>query len=94
MVTAIVLLKAERSEVDRVAQQLVVLDGVTEVFSVAGRIDLVAVLRARNNEAIGKLVTQEIRGIEGITETETLMAFRVYSDYDLERMFSIGIDSA
>lgn len=91
MVTAIVLLKVQRSEVERVAQQLVVLEGVTEVFSVAGRIDLVAVLRAPSNEAVGKLVTTEIRAIDGITETETLMAFRVYSDYDLERMFSIGI---
>lgn len=93
MVTAIVLLKVERSEVENVAQQLVVLDGVTEVFSVAGRIDLVALLRGASNEAIGHLVTKEIRGISGITETETLMAFRVFSDYDLERMFSIGINS-
>ena len=92
MVTAIVLMKVERSEVDQVAQQLVVLAGVTEVFSVAGRIDLVALLRAPTNEAIGHLVTKEIRAIDGITETETLMAFRVFSDYDLEHMFSVGID--
>jgi len=92
MVTAIVLMKVERSEVDHVAQRLVVLEGVTEVFSVAGRMDLVALLRAPTNEAIGGVVTKEIRAIKGITETETLMAFRVFSDYDLERMFSIGIE--
>lgn len=91
MVTAIVLLKVQRSEVEKVAQQLLALEGVTEVFSVAGRIDLVALLRAASNEAIGHLVTTGVRGIEGITETETLMAFRVYSDYDLEHMFSIGV---
>lgn len=94
MVTAIVLMKVERSEVDNVAQRLVVLEGVTEVFSVAGRVDLVAVLRAPTNETIGALVTREIRAISGIIETETLMAFQVFSDYDLERMFSIGINNA
>lgn len=93
MVTAIVLMKVERLEVDHVAQQLVILEGVTEVFSVAGRMDLVALLRAPTNEAIGSLVTKEIRAIQGITETETLMAFKVFSDYDLEHMFSIGIDN-
>lgn len=92
MVTALVLMKVARSEVERVAQKLLLLDGVTEVFSVAGRIDLIALLRARDNEAIGRLVTRDIRAVDGITETETLMAFNVYSDYDLERMFSIGID--
>jgi DNA-binding Lrp family transcriptional regulator len=92
MVNAIVLLNVERGHVNDVAQQLVALDGVTEVFSVAGRYDLVAVLRSPTNERIADLVTRHIMDIEHIAHTETLLAFRVFSKYDLEAMFAIGLD--
>lgn len=92
MVNAIVLINVERNRVKEVAEELIQMDGVTEVFSVAGQWDLVALLRTRNNEGIADLVTGQILGTRGITRTETLIAFRVYSRYDLERMFSIGAD--
>ena len=92
MVNAVVLINVERGHVNDVAQQLVSLDGVTEVFSVAGRYDLVAVLRTATNERIAELVTRHIMDIEAIANTETLLAFQVFSKYDLERMFSIGLD--
>ncbi|HSN75574.1 MAG TPA: Lrp/AsnC ligand binding domain-containing protein [Anaerolineae bacterium] len=92
MVNAIVLLNIDRGHVNDVAQQLVALDGVTEVFSVAGRYDLVAVLRSPSNERIADLVTRAIMDIEHIAHTETLLAFRVFSRYDLEAMFAIGLD--
>lgn len=92
MVTAIVLINVERSKVNDVAQKLLELDGVTEVYSVAGRFDLVAMLRVRTNEQIADLVTRQILAIDGITRTETLMAFKVFSNYDLERLFSIGAE--
>ncbi len=90
MVTAIVLMHVEHGHFDRIAQSLVALKGITEVYSVAGSYDLVAVLRTQTNEQIADLVTRQILAIEGITRTETLMAFKVYSSYDLEHMFSIG----
>lgn len=90
MVTAIVLINVHRADFDSVAQKLTGLKGVTEVYSVAGQYDLVAILRTATNEEIADLVTRQIMGIEGITRTETLMAFKVYSNFDLERMFSIG----
>jgi DNA-binding Lrp family transcriptional regulator len=93
MVTAIVLINVERAAVSSVAQQLLDLNGVTEVFSVAGRYDLVAILRVKTNEAIADLVTNKILAIEGITSTETLIAFKVFSKFDLERMFSIGAET-
>lgn len=92
MVNALVLINVQRAAVSSVAQQLLELDGVTEVFSVAGRYDLVAILRVKTNEAIADLVTNRILAIEGITSTETLIAFKVFSKFDLERMFSIGGD--
>ncbi|NBB74890.1 MAG: Lrp/AsnC family transcriptional regulator [Bacteroidetes bacterium] len=92
MVTAIVLLNTERDKVNDVADELVTLRGVSEVHSVAGRYDLVAILRVASNDALAALVTEKIRGIAGITDSETLIGFRVYSAHDLERLFSIGMD--
>ncbi len=92
MVTAIVLLETERDKVNDVADALAALDGVSEVHSVAGRVDLVAILRVAENEELADLVTGEIRHIEGITDTETLIGFRVHSSHDLENMFSIGME--
>lgn len=92
MTTAIVLLNTERDRVNDVAEALTQLDGVSEVHSVAGRYDLVAILRVSENETLAALVTEHIRQIEGITASETLIGFRVYSHHDLERLFSVGME--
>jgi len=92
MVTAIVLLNTKRDKVNDVADEMAALDGVSEVHSVAGRVDLVAILRVAENDALATLVTNEIRQTDGITNTETLIGFRVHSSHDLEQMFSIGMD--
>lgn len=92
MVTAIVLINCEREHINDVSQRLVSFDGITEVFSVAGQYDLVAILRVQNNDQIAELVTEKIRSIGGIAQTQTLMAFKVFSKFDLENMFSIGAE--
>ena len=92
MVTAIVLINCEREHINDVSQQLLSFKGVTEVFSVAGQYDLIAILRVQNNEQIAELVTEHLRGITGIAQTQTLMAFKVFSKFDLENMFAIGSD--
>lgn len=66
--------------------------GISEVFSVGGRFDLVAIIRVPDNETMAELVTEKMLTVPGITNSETLIAFRVFSEYDLESMFSIGID--
>jgi DNA-binding Lrp family transcriptional regulator len=93
MMTAIVLLNTQRDKVNAVAEHIADLDGVTEVYSVAGRYDLAAVVRAKDDEQLANVVTRDIRRIDGIEKSETLIAFRVYSRHDLERMFSIGFES-
>ncbi|NIR31371.1 MAG: Lrp/AsnC family transcriptional regulator [Gammaproteobacteria bacterium] len=90
MVNAIVLLNVQRTEIDRVAEKLAETDGVSEVYSVAGRYDLVAVIRAPSNEALADVVTHRMLQLKGIEKTETLIAFRTYSRHDLEQMFAIG----
>jgi DNA-binding Lrp family transcriptional regulator len=92
MVNALVLLRVEPERINEVAQELVDLDGVSEIYSVAGQYDLVAVLRARSNDQIAALVTEHILKSEGLMSSETLIAFRTFSRHDLERMFSVGMD--
>jgi len=87
MVTAFVLLNVERGRINAVAETLGDVPGIAEVYSVAGRYDLVAVLRVKTNEALADLVTKSIRDVAGITHTETLIAFRAYSRHDLEAIF-------
>lgn len=91
MVTAMVLMTVARGKVQQIGSILADTPGVTEVFSIAGRYDLVVLIRVKTNEELAELVTGKIASLEDITSTETLMAFKVYSRHDLEAMFSIGI---
>jgi DNA-binding Lrp family transcriptional regulator len=93
MVSAIVLLSTERDKIKQVAEQLTDLPGISEVFSVAGNYDLVAILRVPDNEALADLVTDKMLKVDGIVDSETLIAFKVYSRHDLEAMFSIGFEA-
>jgi len=92
MVSAVVLLKTFRGRVNEVATELAGIDGITEVYSVGGRYDLVAILRVADNEAMAVLVTEHMLKVEGVADSETLIAFRAFSKHDLESMFSIGLD--
>ena len=88
MVSAVVLIEAETDKINKLAEALVEIDGIHEVFSVAGRYDLVAVVRVRENEQIADVVSGQMRHLQGIVKTETLIAFRVYSREDIEGAFS------
>lgn len=90
MVTSIILLTVARGRVNEVAERLAALPGVSEVYSVAGRYDLAAVVRVRETEALADLVTRQMVGLDGIQATETLIAFRAFSRHDLEAGFALG----
>ncbi len=92
MVTAIVLVNTAHGHINDVAERLVEMPGVSEVYSVGGRYDLVAVIRVRSNEEMANLVTDQMLKLDHIDRSETLIAFRAYSQHDLERMFAIGAD--
>jgi len=93
MLSAIVLLITERDKTNKVAEAIADTEGVSEVYSVAGRFDLAVIVRVKDNDELAKVVTERIRAVDGITTSETLIAFRVYSRHDLERMFSIGMEN-
>jgi len=89
MVTFIVLLKVERDKINELAETMASLPGVSEVYSVTGNYDLVAIVRAKTNDEVSELVTRHLGSMDGIEETDTMLAFKAYSRHDLESMFSI-----
>ncbi len=91
MITSLVLLNVARDKVNTVAETLADMEGITEVYSVAGRFDLAVIIRVRDNDQLAELVTNHMLKVEGILKSETLVAFRVHSRHDLESMFSIGL---
>lgn len=92
MVSAIVLITCAKGMVSQAAQALAEVDGISEVYSVAGQVDLVAIIRVKNNEDLARVVTSRLQSIAGVERTETLIAFQVFSRHDLESMFSIGLE--
>lgn len=92
MITAIVFIKADVARIPEIAQEVASLDRVSEVYSVTGEIDLIALLRVRDHDEVADLVPDRINKIKGIAATETHIAFRTYSRHDLEATFSLGVD--
>ena len=90
MVTAIVLMNIKRGQVGVVAEKLADIQGISEVYSVGGRFDLVAIIRVASNEAMADLVTSTLANLDSIENTETLLAFQSFSRHDLDSMFAIG----
>jgi len=92
MISAVVLLTVEPRKVNEVGTQLSEIDGITEVFSVGGQYDLVAIIRVKEYDMLAELVTEQLQKVAGITGSETMPAFRVFSEHDLKAMYSLGMD--
>ena len=92
MITAIVFVKADVARIPEVAEAIAALDGVSEVYSVTGQIDLIAMVRVRDHDDVATVVADQLNKVDGVIETETHIAFRAYSKHDLESAFSLGLD--
>ncbi|GAC1448914.1 MAG: Lrp/AsnC ligand binding domain-containing protein [Vulcanimicrobiaceae bacterium] len=92
MVTAIVLVNVARGAVSSVANAMLSLPAVNEVYSVAGPYDLVAILRVKQHDDLNELVTEKLGAVAGVTSTQTLVAFRCFSRKDVQAMWDIGLD--
>jgi DNA-binding Lrp family transcriptional regulator len=90
MVHAFVLIDAEPARVADLAVELAEVDGVAEVYSVAGHADIVAVVRVRQHDHLASVVTRGISQLAGVTDTRTLIAFQAYSRHDLEAIWDLG----
>jgi DNA-binding Lrp family transcriptional regulator len=92
VITAIVMVTAATDSIPEVAQAIADLDGVSEVYSVAGHVDLVAVVRVREFDQVADVIAGRLDKVPGVLDTETHIAFRAYSRHDLEAAFAIGFD--
>jgi DNA-binding Lrp family transcriptional regulator len=90
MVTAIVLIKADVARIPETGETIARIPQVSEVYSVTGEFDLVALVRVRNHEELGDVIPGMLNKVDGVTHTETHIAFRTYSRHDLEAAFAIG----
>jgi DNA-binding Lrp family transcriptional regulator len=90
MVTAIVLIKADVTRIPETAEAIAQIREVSEVYSVTGEFDLVAMVRVRGHDELGDVIPGHVNKVPGVTHTETHIAFRTYSRHDLDAAFSIG----
>jgi len=94
VITAIVFVQADVARIPEVAEEIAALDSVSEVYSVTGEIDLIAMVRVREHEQIADVVADRLNKVPGVLATETHIAFRTYSQHDLEAAFALGYADA
>ncbi len=94
MISAIVLINAEVDRIPEVAAAIAEINGVSEVYSVTGDVDLIAVVRVRQHEEFADVIADQLNKVSGVLGTQTHIAFRTYSKHDLEAAFSLGLDDA
>jgi DNA-binding Lrp family transcriptional regulator len=94
MITAIVMVSVETDRIPEVAEQLADLEGVSEVYSVAGDVDLIVIVRVREFEQVADVIAGRLSKVDGVLHTDTHIAFRAYSRHDLDAAFAIGFQSA
>jgi DNA-binding Lrp family transcriptional regulator len=89
VITAIVLISAERGALPKLGEDLAAISGVSEVYSVTGEFDFIAMVRARQHEDLADIVTTKIAQTKGVARTHTHVAFRAYSKHDLDSVFGM-----
>jgi DNA-binding Lrp family transcriptional regulator len=94
VISAIVLISAEVDRIPEVAAAIAELKGVSEVYSVTGDVDLIAIVRVRHHEQLADVIADQLNKVSGVLGTQTHIAFRTYSKHDLEAAFSLGLDDA
>ncbi len=92
MLTAIVLIDSDAARIPEVAAAIADITGVSEVYSVTGEVDLVAMVRVREHDHLADVIADKISKVDGVLRTQTYIAFRTYSQHDLEQAFSLGLE--
>lgn len=92
MVHAFLLIKAVPARVAALAEELADVEGIAEVYSVAGEVDLVAIVRVPRHEELAEVVTRRVAALEGIVETRTMVAFQAFSRHDLDALWDLGAE--
>jgi DNA-binding Lrp family transcriptional regulator len=92
VITSIVMIACSTDSIPEVAEAIAELEGVSEVYSTAGTVDLVAIVRVREFDQVAEVIAGGISKVPGVLDTETHIAFRAYSRHDLDAAFSLGLE--
>ncbi|BDO41957.1 transcriptional regulator [Cellulomonas sp. NTE-D12] len=92
MLTAIVLIDTDAARIPEVAAAIAEIHGVTEVYSVTGEVDLIAMVRVREHDELADVIADKVSKVEGVLRTQTYIAFRTYSEHDLDKAFALGLE--
>ncbi|MGO1316009.1 MAG: Lrp/AsnC family transcriptional regulator [Cellulomonadaceae bacterium] len=92
MLTAIVMIDATPDQISGVAAVVATIPGVSELYSVTGESDLVAIVRVTSHDELATVIADGINKVPGILRTRTNLAFRTYSPTDLAEAFDLGLD--
>ncbi|ASR54733.1 Lrp/AsnC family transcriptional regulator [Cellulomonas sp. CW35] len=92
MLTAIVLIETDAARIPEVASQIADIRGVSEVYSVTGEVDLIALVRVREHDDLADVIADRVSKVEGVLRTQTYIAFRTYSQHDLDQAFALGLE--
>lgn len=91
MITAIVLIDADPARIPEIAAEVAEVPGVSEVYSVTGEVDLIAMVRVREHEQLADVIADHLSKVDGVIRTQSYIAFRAYSAHDLEQAFDLGL---
>jgi DNA-binding Lrp family transcriptional regulator len=92
VITAVVLIGTDVDKIPEAAAEIAEIEGVSEVYSVTGDTDLVAMVRVREHDRLADVIADRISKVDGVTSTRTHIAFRTYSRHDLDAAFSLGLE--
>ena len=92
MITAFVLIQTDSARIPECAEEISEIEGISEVYSVTGEWDLIAVARVRRHEDLADTIANRLSKVTGVLGTTTQIAFRAYSQHDLDAAFSLGVD--
>ena len=94
MITAVVMISTEAASIPEAARAIADVDGITEVYSVTGDVDLIAIVRVRRHEDLADVIADKVSKTPGVVNTETYIAFQTYAKQDLDTAFTLGLDDA
>jgi len=92
VLTAVILVKSTREALTNLGPKLADVPGGSEVYTVTGEWDFVAIVRVREHDELAEVVTKRLTKLDGIERTHTMVAFQQFSAHDLEAMFGLGLE--
>jgi DNA-binding Lrp family transcriptional regulator len=92
MITAIVHIDTDAARIPEVAARIAEINGVSEVYSVTGEVDLIALVKVRDHERLADVIADEVSKVDGVLRTQTYIAFKTYSQHDLDQAFALGLE--